>query len=139
MDDFPAVLTLLHQLWPDQPLAEDALHAVFGKALDSESRVCLCAVVGERVIGFGSLTIKNSLWQTGPLAHVDELVVDSACRGGGVGTRLLKELVGLAQRRGCRRIEMDSALHRDAAHRFYKRHGFENRACVFSKRLEKPP
>ncbi len=87
------------------------------------------------MIGFGSLTVKNSLWQAGPIAYVDELVVDEAHRGCGVGTRLLEELISLARLRGCRRIELDSALHREAAHRFYERHGFDNRAFVFSKPL----
>jgi GNAT superfamily N-acetyltransferase len=81
------------------------------------------------------LSIKNSLWQAGPLAHVDELVVDGAYRGGGIGTRLLEELTSLARRGGCHRIELDSAHRRDAAHRFYERDGFANRAYVFSKPL----
>ena len=135
IEDFADVLALLHQLWPGESLDEDALSVVYRRGLASDAQVYLCATEGERVIGFGSLSLKSSLWQRGYLGHVDELVVDGGHRGRGLGTRLLNELVALARQRGCRRLELDSALHREAAHRLYERLGFENRAYLFSKRL----
>jgi ribosomal protein S18 acetylase RimI-like enzyme len=133
--DFEDVLALLRQLWPGTALDRDALRAVFDRAIASDAQDYLCAVEGERVIGFASLTVKNNLWQAGHLGHVDELVVDEAHRGRGVGTLLLNELIAVARQRGCRRIELDSAFHREEAHRFYVRQGFESRAYLFSKSL----
>jgi GNAT superfamily N-acetyltransferase len=101
----------------------------------SDLQAYLCASVGQKAIGFGSLTIKNNLWQAGYLGHIDEFVVDAEYRGRGVGTRLLTRLVELAREHGCRRVELDSAFERVGAHAFYKRHGFENRAFLFSKPL----
>src|SRR5262245_26941364 len=135
VEDFPAVLALLCQLWPDEPRESDALRAAFRCAVASQSHVALCATEGGRLIGLGTLTIRNSLWQAGYIGHVEELVVDREHRRQGIGTRLLEELVAQARQRGCSRIELDSALHRHEAHRFYERHGFENRAYVFSKQL----
>jgi GNAT superfamily N-acetyltransferase len=135
LQDFDGVIALLRQLWPDKHLDLDLLRTVFQRALDCETQAYLCAVDGERVIGFGSLTLKNSLWQEGYLGHVDELVVDRDYRGHGIGVRLLTELTDLARRQGCRRVELDSALHRHEAHQFYGQNGFENRACLFSKGL----
>jgi GNAT superfamily N-acetyltransferase len=86
-------------------------------------------------IGFGSLTLKNNLWQEGYVGHVDELVVDSTHRSRGVGTLLLNQIIELARRKGCRRVELDSAFHRKEAHMFYEQHGFENRAFLFSRVL----
>jgi ribosomal protein S18 acetylase RimI-like enzyme len=77
--------------------------------------------------------VKNSLWQKGFLGHVDELIVDTEYRGQGIGAMLLEHLVTVARERGCRRVELDSALHRKEAHEFYKRLGFESRALLFSK------
>jgi GNAT superfamily N-acetyltransferase len=108
---------------------------VFRQAVESGTQAYLCAVCGERLIGFASLTLKNNLWMQGWLAHVDELVVDRAFRGRGLGTRLLEQLGVIARQKGCRRIELDSAFHRKRAHRFYERLGFANRACLFSKAL----
>ncbi len=134
-EDFDGVLALLRQLWPDQPLDRDALRAVYDRALASDSQVYLCAREGERVIGFGSLTMKNNLWQAGYLGHVDELVVDGGSRGQGAGARLLEELLARARERGCRRVELDSAFHREGAQRFYEGKGFEKRAVLFTRRL----
>jgi ribosomal protein S18 acetylase RimI-like enzyme len=138
-EDFPAVLGLLRQLWPGAELDRAALRAVFERGLASDARAYVVATAGGRVVGFGSLALKDSLWQAGHLGHVDELVVDEAHRGRGVGARLLEHLAGLARERGCRRLELDSAPHRTDAHRFYERHGFARRGYVFSKPLGPEP
>jgi glucosamine-phosphate N-acetyltransferase len=134
-EDFDGVLALLRQLWPDKPLDPAALRAVFENALTAGNPVYLCSTEDGKIVGFGSLTVRSSLWQEGQIGHVDELVVDAACRGRGIGTQLLEGLVALAKAKGCRRVELDSALHRGEAHRFYEKQGFENRAFLFSKIL----
>ena len=138
-EDFDAVRALLAQLWPDKPLPAASARAVYDRALASDRQAYLCAVDGGKVVGFGSLTIKNTLWPEGPLVSVDELVVDEKHRGRGIGTKLLAGLVSLAEERGCRRVELDSAHHRKEAHQFYQQQGFENRACLFSKALMPGP
>ena len=130
--DFGAVLMLLHQLWPNKPLDTQSLQLVYDLALSSKNQVYLCAVEENKVVGFGSLTIKNNLWQEGNLGHIDELVVDSNSRGKGIGRQLLSQLIILAKEMKCRRIELDTAFHRKEAHRFYEQQGFENRAYLFS-------
>lgn len=134
-EDFDNVLALLQQLWPAETLDRKRLRAVYERSLSSEAHANLCATEGPQLIGFGSLTLRNSLWQAGWLAHVDELVVDRNYRRQGIGTRLLQELLAVAQQRGCRRIELDSAFQRDEAHRFYEQQGFQRRAYLFSKVL----
>jgi ribosomal protein S18 acetylase RimI-like enzyme len=135
-NDFKAVFQLLRQLWPDKPLDIAALQKVFKRALKSDSQIYLCAIDGEDVVGFASLTIKTNLWQATNLGHIDELIVDKKHRGSGLGTQLLHEIIAHARRRGCTRVELDSAFHRKKAHKFYERNGFEDRAYLFSKRLD---
>lgn len=101
----------------------------------SVSKACLCATDGKRVIGFGSLTVKDTFWPEGHLGYVDELVVDGEYRSKGVGTQLLDRLIALAREKGCFRIELDAAFYRNKSHRFYKQNGFTTRAFVFSKVL----
>jgi ribosomal protein S18 acetylase RimI-like enzyme len=133
--DFYGVAALLGQLWPEKRPDHAALRAVYDRALACDSQAYICAAEGERIVGFASLAIRDSLWQEGGLAHVDELVVDEEHRGRGAGARLLEHLAALVKERGCRRIELDSAYHRQEAQRFYERQGFENRGCIFSKPL----
>jgi len=133
--DFDDVVKLLHQLWPDKKIDLLSLKKVFDRALVSDSQKYVCAAEGGKVVGFGSLTIKNNLWQEGYICHVDELVVDSNFRHHGIGTGILRHLITIAKEKNCRRIELDSAFHRKDAHKFYENLGFENRAFLFSKIL----
>jgi glucosamine-phosphate N-acetyltransferase len=133
--DFAAVVQLLRQLWPDTHLETAALRNVYERNLRAKSQVYLCAFDGKNACGFASLTTKNNLWQAGKVGHIDELVVDERYRGCGLGTQLLNEIIAHAKQRGCVRVELDSAFHRNGAHEFYRRHDFEKRAYVFSKRL----
>ncbi len=134
--DFRQILNLLGQLWPDVQLDVERLKQTFVKGLDSECQSYVCAEIDSKVVGFCSLTVRNSLWQQAGLGHIDEIVVDSHYRGRGIGSQLLDRVVALARQAGCRRIELDSALHRRAAHRFYEQKGFEKRAYLFSKQFD---
>lgn len=134
-DDFERILPLLHQLWPNKELHAEALRDVFILAIQTLAQEYICAEVGEKVVGFCSLVVKNNLWQEGNLGHIDELVVDTEYRGQGIGTQLLEQIIQIARERGCRRVELDTAFHRREAHQFYEQRGFENRAYVFSKVL----
>jgi len=133
--DFNGVLRLLHQLWPNKEINSVSTKIVFERGLAADSQRYVCAEENGKVIGFGSLTIKNNLWQQGYICHVDELVVDDSYQHHGIGTQILQRLIVIARDIGCRRIELDSAFHRKEAHQFYEKMGFENRAFLFSKSL----
>ncbi|HET7207723.1 MAG TPA: GNAT family N-acetyltransferase [Terriglobales bacterium] len=135
LDDFPHVIELLHQLWPSIELDVDRLRAAFRRGLQGKAQRYLCAEDDGRVLGFCSLTLKNSLWQQGFLAHIDELVVDESVRGRGIGTELLVAAIEVAKRQNASRIELDSGFHRTSAHRFYEQRGFQNRGYLFSAKL----
>jgi GNAT superfamily N-acetyltransferase len=55
----------------------------------------------------------------GPVFFVDDLVTAADARSAGVGARLFDGLAELARRAGCDRIELDSGVGNQAAHRFY--------------------
>lgn len=134
-DDFPDLLVLCQHLWPTKPIDPQRLHEVYLRAIALPDRRYFCAVEGQHVVGLGSVSFKDSLWQEGMIAHIEEIVVREAMRGQGIGTALLEHIIAAARERGCRRVELDSAFHRKEAHQFYERHGFENRAYLFSKTL----
>jgi GNAT superfamily N-acetyltransferase len=134
-EDFGDVMTLLRQLWPELELDPMVLEGVFRECLESDSYFALCAVAGQSVVGFCDLTIRPSLWQSGKLAYVDELVVEESTRGKGIGTLLLQRAAEIASSHGCRHIALDSFLHREDAHRFYERRGLERNGFIFGKDL----
>ena len=134
-DDFEGVVALLRQLWPGKPLELDTLRSTFDSSLASDRQVYICAVSGRQVVGFGSLTTKSNLWSAGSVGYVDEMVIDGAHQGRGIGTQILDHLVSWARDRGCTRVELDSAFERKNAHAFYERRGFQSRAYLYSKLL----
>jgi ribosomal protein S18 acetylase RimI-like enzyme len=56
---------------------------------------------------------------------VEDVVVDTAARGQGIGEALVRECLRLAAEQGARRIELHSGNHRQAAIRLYQRVGFK--------------
>ena len=70
-----------------------------------------------------------------PWCRITTLVVDEDHRGHGIGLTLVRAAEKAARDGSCSRIEATSALHRDGAHRFYKRLGYGRTSAHFLKRL----
>jgi ribosomal protein S18 acetylase RimI-like enzyme len=60
-------------------------------------------------------------------ARIEDLVVDEAKRGQGIGEALVKECLNVAKERGAGVVELQSARRREVANRLYPRLGFERR------------
>jgi ribosomal protein S18 acetylase RimI-like enzyme len=75
----------------------------------------------------GSLTLVMFRILTGVGVWIEDVVVDEAARGRGIGEALLREAVGLAARAGASRVNLTSTPDRVAANRLYQRLGFEPR------------
>ena len=67
--------------------------------------------------------------------YVDDLVTAETARSTGVGAVLLAELTERARAAGCTVVDLDSALHRADAHRFYLRERMPIVSFHFAKRL----
>ncbi len=133
--DFGGIYPLLQQLRPDKELNKNDLMEVFYRGVKSHKDEYFCAEINGEIVGFCSLAVKNSLWQEGYIGYICEMVVGLPFRNQGIGTTLLKTSIEAAKKKGCRRIELDSAFHRGEAHQFYEKCGFEKRAYLFSKEL----
>ncbi|MBU4002009.1 MAG: GNAT family N-acetyltransferase [Proteobacteria bacterium] len=64
------------------------------------------------------------MFQNQPFAVVENLVVNSACRGMGVGTALLCEVERFCQKANCSKIMLLSSVERIESHRFFEKVGF---------------
>jgi ribosomal protein S18 acetylase RimI-like enzyme len=88
------------------------------------SHLLVARVNGEIV---GSLTLIVFRIPTGVRAWIEDVVVDEAARGHGVGEALNVEAVRLARDRGAITVDLTSRPSRDAANRLYQRLGFVQR------------
>ena len=64
---------------------------------------------------------------TGMRAWIEDVVVDEAARGHGVGEALNREALRLAKERGAITVDLTSRPSREAANRMYQRLGFTQR------------
>ncbi len=72
----------------------------------------------------GSLTLALFRIPTGLRAWIEDVVVDDAARGAGVGAALNRAAIDEAARRGAKTVDLTSRPSREAANRLYQRLGF---------------
>lgn len=99
----------------------DALRALVGW----QGNRLLVARLDGRIVG--TLTLVVFPIPTGLRAWIEDVVVDEAARGSGVGAALTREAVQLARATGARTVDLTSRPSRAAANRLYERLGFQVR------------
>ncbi|HEX3479219.1 MAG TPA: GNAT family N-acetyltransferase [Kofleriaceae bacterium] len=86
-------------------------------------------IVGEQggaIVGSLQLTYIPGLSRGGMLrAQIESVRVRADLRGQGIGQRLIEAAIDRARQRGCGVMQLTTDLRRTAAHRFYRRLGFE--------------
>jgi ribosomal protein S18 acetylase RimI-like enzyme len=75
----------------------------------------------------GSLSLVLFRIPSGVRAWIEDVIVDEAVRGRGVGEALTAEAIRLANAAGARTIDLTSRPAREAAHRLYTKLGFNVR------------
>jgi len=93
--------------------------------VSSEATRLLVARLDGAIVG--SLTLAIFRIPTGIRAWIEDVVVDEAARGCGVGEALSREALRLAEESGARTVELTSRPSREAANRLYQKLGFKLR------------
>ena len=75
----------------------------------------------------GSLTLVTFRIPTGVRAWIEDVVVDGAMRGKGIGELLTRAALDRAAELGAKTVDLTSRPSREAANRLYRRVGFELR------------
>ena len=135
--DVDTVLGLLAEL--GRPLVAedpDPQRQVFLDHLAFDDAAVFVAEEDGTVVGLASLWIRPRLSWTAPEAWLAELYVGPPHRRGGVARALVDQCRREARRRGCHRLVLESALHRDDARAFYEAYGFLHTASRFELRLD---
>lgn len=99
--------------------------AEVAEIINSPASDLLVARVDGRIVG--TLTLVIFRIPTGMRAWIEDVVVDDAARGQGVGEALNRFALDVAKRRGCKTVDLTSRPSREAANRMYQRIGFQAR------------
>ncbi len=107
------------------PLDRAAVQRIVG----SDATTLLVARSDGRIAG--TLTLVVFPIPTGIRAWIEDVVVDEAARGQGIGEALTVEALRLAGAAGARTVDLTSRASREAAGRLYERVGFKSRETRF--------
>ena len=94
--------------------------------VNSDSAIVLVAEEDNGNI-VGSMTLIIFRIPTGVRAWIEDVVVDDAARGKGIGKALNEYAIELAEQAGAKTIDLTSRPSREVANRLYQRLGFEIR------------
>jgi len=142
--DIPRLLELYLQLsdssqHPEQavrPLT-DVHRAALGRIAADPHTDLFVLEAGGRVVATYALYIMANLSHDGrPFAIVENVVVDDALRGHGLGRLLMEHALARARAAGCYKLALTSNRKRRAAHDFYESIGFEETHKGFTRYLD---
>jgi ribosomal protein S18 acetylase RimI-like enzyme len=99
--------------------------AAVQRIVGSQATTLLAARLDGRIVGFLALVMFPI--PTGFRAWIEDVIVDEAARGRGIGEVLTKRALDLADAAGARTVDLTTRPHREAASRLYERVGFAAR------------
>ncbi len=114
---------LLPQLSSSAPPAD---RAVLERVAGSAATTLLIARSDGKIAGTLSLVMFPI--PTGVRAWIEDVIVDEAARGQGIGRVLTIEALRIAEEAGARTVDLTSRPSREAAGRLYERAGFQSRS-----------
>jgi ribosomal protein S18 acetylase RimI-like enzyme len=100
--------------------------ATVAAIVGSQATTLLAARLDGRIAGLMALVVFPI--PTGVRAWIEDVVVDEAARGQGIGKALTTEALALAEAAGARTVDLTSRPSREAAGRLYERVGFTTRS-----------
>jgi ribosomal protein S18 acetylase RimI-like enzyme len=108
--------------WPDQKLADVQLrvHAIVSAAGARERAWGYVATLGGEIVGFGQMT------RWGNRGEISNLVVHPDWRSKGVGTTLIRRLMGVARENDLTEVEIGVAESNPRAMALYRKLGFRD-------------
>ncbi|WP_246081354.1 GNAT family N-acetyltransferase [Homoserinimonas aerilata] len=129
--DAAGVFALVEQLADSYVVERSAFESAFAEAIDERSHtVLLVAEAGDsRIVGYALMTVARLLYTKDDAAQIQELIVDSAARGSGVGSRLVYAVEDICRARGLSQLSVASSR----APGFYDRLDYRSTADFLKK------
>jgi len=104
-----------------QHITEETWRRLLDPAVDPHGFVAVDAA--GRLVGFVHYLFHASTWAIGPYCYLEDLFVDPAVRGGGVGAALIEAVYAAADRAGAERVYWMTQDHNATARKLYDRIG----------------
>ncbi|WP_425953620.1 GNAT family N-acetyltransferase [Xylanimonas sp. McL0601] len=125
-EDFPAIVRLYRQLTPRDPIVEGAPHRdAFETILKTPGLTLMVLELDGTVVATTYLNvIPNITRGASPYAVIENVVVDEAVRGTGLGKRIMAATLDAAWAAGCYKAMLLTGSTNPVTHAFYRSCGF---------------
>jgi GNAT superfamily N-acetyltransferase len=126
--DVEGVIRLYRQLQPEDPVLQDGTDAAaFEQILRSPGLHLFVLELDGAVVATTYLNvIPNVTRSASPYAVIENVVVETSLRGGGLGKQIMKATLRAAWEAGCYKAMLMTGSRNPAAHALYKACGFSS-------------
>ncbi len=121
----PELLAAFERLMPQLTKAPIPTAAELQNLIDSPSALILARAPGVEGEIVGAATLGVFRTPSGLHAHVEDVIVDEAMRGQGIGEALVNHLLQIAREMGLKGVSLTCNPHRVAANSLYQKMGFK--------------
>lgn len=105
-------------------LTMQELKRILAQGRDHCNFVVIRAKVGKKTHIVGTATVTLTYVPTGRVAMVEDVIVDDAFRGQGLGRKLIQKLIDIARAKKAKHISLYTNVARVAANAMYQKMGF---------------
>jgi GNAT superfamily N-acetyltransferase len=89
----------------DASVAPEISERTWERIIDPEAPfVGRLAEYGGRIVGLSISVLHEGTWTAQPILYLEDLFVDPAARGSGIGRALMNDVIAQAKARGCSRL-----------------------------------
>jgi ribosomal protein S18 acetylase RimI-like enzyme len=122
----------------DHEISLRAIRSTFRVMIKEQHKyINFIALLDERLVGFVSAAIYKTFFHSHGTLLINELVVDTAERGKGIGGKLLQTLLEIARSDQMNQIEVETSTDNQKAIEFYKKYGLVDESLVLGKEIRK--
>ena len=133
LDDAPALAALATHM--GHPATPEAMRERLIRIVARDDYETFLAEREGRVVGFAGVMHGLSYVYDPPYARLLTLSVEPEERGKGTGAALVAAAERWARAQGAAQLHLTTALHREGAHRFYERLGYERTGARYVRKL----
>jgi ribosomal protein S18 acetylase RimI-like enzyme len=134
--DAPAIVRLIGEHATSSGEQTPLTESYVATYLANSTSKILLAEVQSHVVGLLSYSIRPDLFHAGLSCMLEELIVEEAARGQGVGGALVTELFSRLVPLGCAEVSVTVMPDNHRAIKFYRTHGLIDEALYLEKHFE---
>ena len=138
IDDVQKLIGQLNELFStDHDISMDAIRKTAMNMIQfKDIYLNFVAMEGNKIVGFISTIFYKTFFHPGGTVLINELVIDKAFRGKGIGMRLISEIKEIAKQRRMNEIEAGTTFNNKKAINFYKKAGLTDEGMLLGEELK---